>query len=151
MCPSKRCLSKICRGTIANHKYKLMHFVQAILFYKEKKALAFNQDRCCHLAVCLLLLLLLLFLLLLHLSNNNNNYNIAATVAQCHDTQHNNTLQWHSDTCTVMLRVVLGNIAYSECLKYDLYAECYLILVDVRAFNFYLRHLKLNQFKIKVS
>ncbi len=43
------------------------------------------------------------------------------------------------------------NVAYSECLKYALYAECYLILEDIRAFNFYLRHLKFNEIKIKLS
>ena len=42
---------------ITNHKYKLLHFLAIIIFYKEKKALAFNQDMCCHLALCLQLIL----------------------------------------------------------------------------------------------
>jgi hypothetical protein len=38
---------------IPNPKYKLLHFLTTKLFRKEKKALAFNWDRCCHLAFCL--------------------------------------------------------------------------------------------------
>ncbi len=38
---------------ITNSKYKLLHFLTTkIKFCKEKKALAFNQDRCEHLALC---------------------------------------------------------------------------------------------------
>ncbi len=35
---------------ITNPKYKLLCFLIAIIFYKDSLALAFNQDRCCHLA-----------------------------------------------------------------------------------------------------
>ncbi len=41
----------------ANPKYKLLHFFTTIIFFKEKKALAFNWDRCCNLALCLWLIL----------------------------------------------------------------------------------------------
>jgi hypothetical protein len=44
-----------------------------------------------------------------------------------------------------MLIVVMVNVAYSECLKYVLYAECYLILEDVQAFNFCLSHKNIGQ------
>ncbi len=37
-------------------KYKLLCFITAKLFYKEKNALAFNRDRCCHLVLCLQLI-----------------------------------------------------------------------------------------------
>jgi hypothetical protein len=30
-----------------------LHFIQVTLFCKNKRALAFNRDRCCHLALCL--------------------------------------------------------------------------------------------------
>ena len=40
-----------------NPKYKLLCFLTANFFGKEKKALAFNPDRCCHLALCLWLIL----------------------------------------------------------------------------------------------
>jgi hypothetical protein len=42
---------------VTNPKYKLLHFLTTISFDKEKKALAFNQDRCCHLVLCLWLIL----------------------------------------------------------------------------------------------
>jgi hypothetical protein len=42
---------------ITNPKYNLLFFLKTIFFCKEKKALAFNQDRCCHLALCLRLIL----------------------------------------------------------------------------------------------
>jgi hypothetical protein len=38
---------------ITNPKHKLLHFLTDIDFYKEKNARALNQDRCCHLALCL--------------------------------------------------------------------------------------------------
>ena len=39
-------------------KYKMLYFVTTKNnFCEEKKALAFNQDRCCHLALCLRLIL----------------------------------------------------------------------------------------------
>ncbi len=42
-----------------NHKYKLMHFLTTKYFFcNDKKTLAFNRDRCCHLALCLQLILL---------------------------------------------------------------------------------------------
>jgi len=41
---------------ITNPKYKLLHFL-ATIFCKEKKALAFYRDKCCHLALCLQLIL----------------------------------------------------------------------------------------------
>ncbi len=43
---------------VTNPKYKLQCFVTTnLFFFKEKKALAFNRDRCCHLAFCLQLIL----------------------------------------------------------------------------------------------
>ncbi len=43
---------------VTNPKYKLMCFIQLTKFFcKEKKTLAFNQDRCCHLTLCLRLIL----------------------------------------------------------------------------------------------
>jgi hypothetical protein len=43
---------------VTNPKYKLKCFLTTnIFFFKEKKALAFNRDRCCHLAFCLQLIL----------------------------------------------------------------------------------------------
>ncbi len=38
-------------------KYKLLHFFTTKKNCKEKKALALNQDRCCHLVLCLQLIL----------------------------------------------------------------------------------------------
>jgi hypothetical protein len=46
---------------VTNPEYKLLCFIQLTIFCKEKKALAFIQDRCCHLALCLQLILLILF------------------------------------------------------------------------------------------
>jgi hypothetical protein len=40
---------------ITNPKYKLLHFLTANFFCKEKKALAFNRDRFCHLCLWLIL------------------------------------------------------------------------------------------------
>jgi hypothetical protein len=40
---------------ITNPRYKLLCFITTI-FCKEKNALAFNRDRCCHLALCLWLI-----------------------------------------------------------------------------------------------
>jgi hypothetical protein len=37
-------------------KYKLLCFVTIKFFCKEKNALAFNRDRCCHLVLCLRLI-----------------------------------------------------------------------------------------------
>ncbi len=37
-------------------KYKLLCFITAKINCKEKNALAFNQDRCCHLVLCLRLI-----------------------------------------------------------------------------------------------
>ncbi len=42
---------------ITNPKNKFMHFLTVNFFCKEKKAQAFNRDRCCHLALCLHLIL----------------------------------------------------------------------------------------------
>ncbi len=42
---------------VTNLKYKLLHFLTTNFFCKEKKALAFNGDRCCHLVLCLQLIL----------------------------------------------------------------------------------------------
>jgi hypothetical protein len=37
---------------VTNPEYKLLYFIQQTKFFcKEEKALAFNQDRCCHLAL----------------------------------------------------------------------------------------------------
>ncbi len=41
---------------ITNPKYKLLCFITTKFFCKEKNALAFNRDRCCHLALCLRLI-----------------------------------------------------------------------------------------------
>ncbi len=38
---------------VTNLEYKLLHLIQLTKFFcKEEKALAFNRDRCCHLALC---------------------------------------------------------------------------------------------------
>jgi hypothetical protein len=43
---------------ITNPKYKMLHFLTTKNnFREEKKAVAFNWDRCCHLALCLRLIL----------------------------------------------------------------------------------------------
>jgi hypothetical protein len=42
---------------VTNPEYKLLRFIQLTNFLQEKKALAFNRDRCCHLALCLRLIL----------------------------------------------------------------------------------------------
>ncbi len=42
---------------ITNPKYKLLHFIQLTFFSKKNRALGFNQDRCCHQALCLRLIL----------------------------------------------------------------------------------------------
>ena len=42
---------------VTNLKYKLMHFLTPIKKNSKRKALAFNRDRCCHLALCLWLIL----------------------------------------------------------------------------------------------
>ncbi len=42
---------------VTNPKNKLLRFFTTITFYKEKKALAYNWERCCHLALCLWLIL----------------------------------------------------------------------------------------------
>jgi hypothetical protein len=43
---------------ITNPKYKLLHFwATKMKLYKEKKALALNRNRCCHLVLCLQLIL----------------------------------------------------------------------------------------------
>jgi hypothetical protein len=47
---------------VTNPEYKLLHFIQLTKFLgKEEKALAFNRDRCCHLALCLQLILFYCF------------------------------------------------------------------------------------------
>jgi hypothetical protein len=42
---------------ITNPKYKLLRFIQITIFCEKKRALAFNRDRCGHLAFCLWLIL----------------------------------------------------------------------------------------------
>jgi hypothetical protein len=42
---------------VTNPRYKLLYFVKTKKICKEKKALAFYRDRCCHLALCLWLIL----------------------------------------------------------------------------------------------
>jgi hypothetical protein len=42
---------------ITNLKYKLQCFLTTKFFWCKEKALAFNWDRCCHLAICLQLIL----------------------------------------------------------------------------------------------
>ncbi len=42
---------------VTNSKYKVLPFLTKIFFCKVKKALAFNRDRCGHLALCLQLIL----------------------------------------------------------------------------------------------
>jgi hypothetical protein len=42
---------------VTNSEYKLLRLVQLTIFFKKKRALAFNRDRCCHLALCLRLML----------------------------------------------------------------------------------------------
>jgi hypothetical protein len=46
---------------ITNPKYKLLHLIKTKFFCKEKKALAFNRDSCCHLVLCLQLILFHLY------------------------------------------------------------------------------------------
>jgi hypothetical protein len=59
---------------ITNHKYKLMHFLTAkYVFCNDKKTLAFNRDKCCHLLLCLQLILF-------HWSINNNRDKFIAQV-----------------------------------------------------------------------
>jgi hypothetical protein len=41
---------------VTNPKYRLLCFLTTKFLCKEKKALAFNQDRCCHLVLCLWLI-----------------------------------------------------------------------------------------------
>jgi hypothetical protein len=36
---------------ITNHKYKMLHFLTTKFFCNDKKTLAFNRDRCCHLVL----------------------------------------------------------------------------------------------------
>jgi len=52
-------LMGLCRllDGFAYTKYKLLCFLRAKFFWKEKKALAFNRDRCCNLALCLQLII----------------------------------------------------------------------------------------------
>jgi hypothetical protein len=40
---------------VTNPQYKLLHFF-TITFFNKEKALTFNRDRCCHLALCLQLI-----------------------------------------------------------------------------------------------
>jgi len=47
-----------------NRKYNLLCFLTTNFLCTEQKALSFNRDRCCHLALCLQLILL-------HLNNNH--------------------------------------------------------------------------------
>ncbi len=49
-------------------------FLNNFFFWKEKKALAFNLDRCCHLALCLPLILF--HSTRLHYYNSNHHYKI---------------------------------------------------------------------------
>jgi hypothetical protein len=42
---------------VTNPKYKLLHFIQLTNLFCKEKALAFNWDTCCHLALCLWLIL----------------------------------------------------------------------------------------------
>jgi hypothetical protein len=42
---------------VTDPKYKLLHFLKTEFFLQREKALAFNQDICCHLALCLRLIL----------------------------------------------------------------------------------------------
>ncbi len=42
---------------VTNPKHRLLCFLTTKFLCKEKKALAFNQDRCCHLVLCLWLIL----------------------------------------------------------------------------------------------
>ncbi len=41
---------------VTNLKYKLLYFLTPIKKNSKRKALAFNRDRCCHLAICLRLI-----------------------------------------------------------------------------------------------
>jgi hypothetical protein len=42
---------------ITNPKYKMLCFLTTKILKKEKKALSFNWDKCCHQALCLQLIL----------------------------------------------------------------------------------------------
>ncbi len=48
---------------VTNPNYKLLSFLTTKFFCRERKALAFNRDRCCHLMLCL-------WLILFHLDRN---------------------------------------------------------------------------------
>ncbi len=43
---------------ITNLKYKLLYFLTSNKKISKRKALAFNRDRCCHVAICLWLILI---------------------------------------------------------------------------------------------
>ncbi len=43
--------------SVTNLKYKLLYFLTPIKKISKRKALAFDRDRCCHLAICLWLIL----------------------------------------------------------------------------------------------
>jgi hypothetical protein len=42
---------------ITNLKYKSLYFLTPFKKNSKRKALAFNRDRCCHLAICLRLII----------------------------------------------------------------------------------------------
>jgi len=52
------CLMRLCQPPDGSTgpKYKLLCFITTNFFCKEKTALAFNRDRCCHLVLCLRLI-----------------------------------------------------------------------------------------------
>jgi hypothetical protein len=57
---------------IINSWYMLLSFITVIFLCKEKKALAFNKDSCCHLALCL-------GLIILHWVSGNEHFQICVT------------------------------------------------------------------------
>jgi len=61
---------------VSNLKYKLLHFLTTKIKFCKEKALAFNQDRYCHLALCL-------WLILFHVVGFRNKIIIYNSLAYC--------------------------------------------------------------------
>ena len=64
-----------------NPKYKLCFIQPTNFFCKEKKALAFNRDRCCHVALCLRLILF--YYIAISLTQSKSYLQLRVYVQQC--------------------------------------------------------------------
>jgi hypothetical protein len=95
---------------ITNPKYKSFHFLTTKLFCKEKKALAFNWDRCCHRVLCLQLILFLCAEC------------CYAKCRGCHLESSENCFIWSKNGATTMSKTTLGNV-YAECRNETDYFE----------------------------